>query len=135
MTPARSAPHPVRQGFAGGITMLIVVLLLVSSILSILRGIALLAGDLFVRVPDYAYAFDPVTWGWVDLALGLTGVCVAVGLILSATWARVLTTCVVALSIVGSFLSLPYHPWWSVIVIALDVIVVWAVSNWEPYHF
>ncbi|WP_278265999.1 hypothetical protein [Nocardia sp. AG03] len=135
MTPARSAPHPVRQGFAGGITMLIVVLLLVSSTLSILRGIALIAGDQLARVPDYSYSLDRTTWGWIDVALGVLGVCVSVGLILSATWAQALTIAVVALSIIGSFLSLPYHPWWSVIVIALDVIVIWAVSSWQPYHF
>jgi hypothetical protein len=26
---------------------------------------------------------------------------------------------------------LPYYPWWSIIVIALDVIVIWAVATWD----
>ncbi|MFE3546114.1 hypothetical protein ACFXK0_24395 [Nocardia sp. NPDC059177] len=135
MTTNPYEPHPVRQGLAAGITMLIVVLLLVSSVLSILRGIAQIAGDeLFARVPEYSYDFSLTTWGWVNVVLGVLGVCVAVGLILTATWARVLTICVVALSIIGSFLSLPYYPWWSVIVIVIDVIIIWAVTSWGPYR-
>jgi hypothetical protein len=27
---------------------------------------------------------------------------------------------------------LPYYPWWSVLIIALDVVVIWAVATWNP---
>jgi hypothetical protein len=29
------------------------------------------------------------------------------------------------------FVSLPYYPLWSIVVIALDVVVIWAVATWH----
>ena len=36
------------------------------------------------------------------------------------------------LSILANFMWLPYYPWWSVLIIALDIVVIWAVSTWRP---
>jgi hypothetical protein len=36
-----------------------------------------------------------------------------------------------SISIVVMFLWLPYYPVWSLVVIALDVIVIWAVATWD----
>jgi hypothetical protein len=35
------------------------------------------------------------------------------------------------LSIIANFLWLPYYPWWSVVIIGLDVVVIWAVTTWD----
>ncbi|MGS2810134.1 DUF7144 family membrane protein [Nocardia sp. MW-W600-9] len=36
---------------------------------------------------------------------------------------------------IAIFASLPYYPWWSVVVILLDLAVLWAVSTWEPDRY
>ena len=118
--------HPVRQGFAAGITMFAAILLLVAGMLSILRGIAGVSKDeIFVMPGDYIYKLDLTTWGWIYIVLGVLAVAVAIGMMMTATWARV-----VALSLAA--LSLPYYPWWSIILIVLNVIVIWAISSWHP---
>ncbi|WP_410877034.1 hypothetical protein [Nocardia sp. A7] len=128
-----TAAHPVRQGLAATITMLAAILLLVAGILSILRGIAGVTKDEIFLIPsEYSYQLDVSTWGWIHLALGVLLVAVAIGMMLTATWARIFAYCLAALSIIANFLSLPYYPWWSVILIVLDVIVIWAVSAWNP---
>jgi hypothetical protein len=38
---------------------------------------------------------------------------------------------IASVSIVVMFLWLPYYPVWSLVVIALDVIVIWAVTTWD----
>ncbi|MGW0328605.1 DUF7144 family membrane protein [Nocardia sp. NPDC003183] len=125
--------HPVRQGLAAGVTMLAVIMLLVAGTLSILRGIADVTEDeLFLIPSEYSYQLDVSAWGWIHLALGVLLVAVAVGMILTASWARFAAYCLAALSIIANFLSLPYCPWWSVIIIGIDLVVIWAISTWNP---
>ncbi|MCC8929452.1 MAG: hypothetical protein WBB62_03185 [Rhodococcus sp. (in: high G+C Gram-positive bacteria)] len=125
--------HPVRQGFAAGITMFAAILLLVAGMLSILRGIAGVSKDeIFVMPGDYIYKLDLTTWGWIYIVLGVLAVAVAIGMMMTATWARVVALSLAALSLIANFLSLPYYPWWSIILIVLNVIVIWAISSWHP---
>ena len=35
---------------------------------------------------------------------------------------------IAGLSIVINFIWLPYYPWWSIVVIAIDVFIIWSVS-------
>ncbi|MGF0318110.1 DUF7144 family membrane protein [Nocardia fluminea] len=113
--------HPVRQGLAAGITMLAVVMLLVAGTLSILRGVAGVTKDEIFLIPSE-----------YSLAIEVLLVAVAIGMMLTATWARIFAYCLAAISIVANFASLPYYPWWSVIIIAIDLAVIWAVSTWNP---
>jgi len=53
-------------------------------------------------------------------------------MMMTATWARVVALSLAALSLIANFLSLPYYPWWSIILIVLNVIVIWAISSWHP---
>ncbi|MFF5036232.1 DUF7144 family membrane protein [Nocardia salmonicida] len=125
--------YPVRQVLAAGITMLAVILLLVAGILSIVRGIAGVTKDEIFLIPsEYSYQLDVSNWGWIHLSLGILLVAVAIGMMLTATWARIFAYSLAALSIIANFLSLPYYPWWSVIIIAIDLTVIWAVATWNP---
>ena len=125
--------HPVRQGFAAGITVFAAILLFVAGALSILRGIAGVAKDeIFVMPDDYVYKLDLTTWGWISIVLGVLAVAVAIGLMMTSTWARVVALSLAALSLIANFLSLPYYPWWSIILIVLNAIVIWAISSWHP---
>ena len=51
-----------------------------------------------------------------------------VGLFMGQTWARTVAVVVACLSIVVSFAWLPYYPLWSMLIIAMDVLVIWAVT-------
>ena len=45
-----------------------------------------------------------------------------------AVWARVAGIAVAALSAVLNFMWLPYYPVWSILIIAVDVLVIWALT-------
>lgn len=127
--------HPVKQGFAGGTTFAAATLLLVVSVLAVLQAISALANDeLFVVGREYVYKFDLTTWGWIVLVLGVVGALIACGMYTGATWARMAAVAIASLSIIANFLWLPYYPWWSILVIALDVVVIWAVATWKTEH-
>ncbi|TQC47458.1 hypothetical protein EEB14_20470 [Rhodococcus sp. WS4] len=97
------------------------------------QGIAAVADDeVFVRGIDYVYKFDLTTWGWIHIVVGALVAIVGLALFTDAGWARVSAIIVAAISILANFLWLPYYPAWSLLIIALDVVVIWAVSTWNP---
>ncbi|WP_280233001.1 DUF7144 family membrane protein [Nocardia cyriacigeorgica] len=133
MTHSSETDHPVRQGVAAGTSIGAAILLLTVGVLSILQGISAVAEDkLFVVGIEYVYEFDTTTWGWIHIVLGIILVICALGLMTGTTWGRVAAVTIAALSIIANFLWLPYYPAWSILIIVLDVVVIWAVTTWNP---
>lgn len=123
----------VKQGVAAGTSMGAAIILVTIGILQIFQGIAAVAEDeLFVVGIEYTYKFDFTTWGWIHIVLGAVVTLVGFALFTGATWARVAAIVLAALSILANFMWLPYYPWWSLLIIALNVVVIWAVSTWNP---
>jgi hypothetical protein len=125
-------PSETKQAVAAGATIGTAALLGVVGVLAVFQGFAaILQGPTFVIGFEYVYQIDPSGWGWIHLIVGLGAVAVAVGLFLNKTWAAVAAIVIAGLSIVINFLWLPYYPWWSIIVIAIDVFIIWSVSTWR----
>ncbi|MET9211044.1 MULTISPECIES: DUF7144 family membrane protein [unclassified Nocardia] len=123
------------QAIAEGISITAACMLLILAAVSILQGIAALLDDeIYVAGVEYVYKFDTTTWGWIHVVLGVLALIVGVGLVLGATWGRYSALAVAALVIVANFLSLPYYPAWSFIIIGLSLVIVWAISTWRPQH-
>ncbi|GCE77310.1 DUF7144 family membrane protein [Cellulomonas biazotea] len=70
---------------------------------------------------------DVSTWGWVHLVLGVALTGLGLVLFTGAAWARWTASVLVVLNLVAQFVSLPITPWWSLAVIILDVVVLWAL--------
>jgi len=122
-----------KQRFAGGTSMAAAVIMVTVGLIQFFQGLAAVAeNEVFVAGVDYVYKFDLTTWGWIHLVLGALVAIVGLALFTGARWARVSAIIVAAVSILANFLWLPYYPWWSVLIIALDVVVIWAVSTWNP---
>ncbi|RVW05222.1 DUF7144 family membrane protein [Rhodococcus xishaensis] len=121
------------QGLAAGASLAAAVILVTVGILQIFQGIsALTKDDVFVVGPDYIYQFDLTAWGWIHLIIGAVVVLVGLALMTGAMWARVAAIVIAALSIIANFLWIPWYPLWSILIIALDVVVIWAVATWKP---
>ena len=46
-----------------------------------------------------------------------------------AGWARAVGIVLAVLSAIANFFFLPYYPIWSLVIIALDVFVIWALAT------
>ncbi|MGI5452043.1 DUF7144 family membrane protein [Streptomyces sp. CA-249302] len=120
--------HTAKQGWAGGLMVFGAVMLLLAGMLDVFRGIMAIAeDDVFVTTRNYVFQFDLTSWGWIHLALGVIGMLVSVGLFQAATWARVAGVAIAGLIIIANFLSLPYYPVWSVVMIAFSGFIIWAL--------
>ncbi|TYQ11007.1 UNVERIFIED_ORG: hypothetical protein L601_000200001310 [Gordonia westfalica J30] len=122
-----------KQGIAAGTSIGAAIILIVVGVVQLAQGIAAVTEDeVFIRGVEYVYKFDFTTWGWIHIVLGAIAIIVGAGLVGGAGWARFTAIVIAGLSIIANFLWLPYYPWWSILVIALDVVVIWAVSTWNP---
>ncbi|MFE5943947.1 hypothetical protein [Streptomyces sp. NPDC056480] len=117
-----------RQAWAGGLTVFAAVMLGITGLVGIFRGIMAIAEDeVFVDTPNYVFKFDLTSWGWIHLVIGVIAVLVSFGLYRTATWARVAGVGIAALIIIANFLSLPYYPAWSILMVAMSGFIIWAL--------
>ncbi|MFR9798156.1 hypothetical protein ACL02U_19970 [Streptomyces sp. MS06] len=134
--PAGGYGTPPARGnspWATGGTMFAGVLLLINGFLAVLQGIAAIAkNDVYTRVGDYVYKINLTGWGWILVVLGAVAVVAGLGILSGAAWARAVGIGLASLSLVAQFMFLPYAPVWSIIMMALNVFVVWALAVYEP---
>ncbi|MGW3210514.1 DUF7144 family membrane protein [Streptomyces sp. NPDC001135] len=117
-----------RQAWAGGLTSFAGIMLLIAGLLGVFRGIMAIAQDnVFVTTPNYVFKFDLTSWGWIHLVLGVIAMIVSFGLFQPSLWARIAGVGIAGLVIIANFLSLPYYPVWSVLMIALSGFIIWAL--------
>jgi hypothetical protein len=123
-----SAAEPRPAGAVLGFTITAAVLMMVSGLWNFLEGIAaIIRGTFFVVLPNYVYNISATSWGWFHLILGAVVFVAGAALFMDKVWARVVGIALASLSAVVNFLYIPYSPVWSVIIIALDVFIVWAL--------
>ncbi|MGW7378379.1 DUF7144 family membrane protein [Streptomyces sp. NPDC054794] len=117
-----------KQVWAGGLTTFAAVMLMIAGVLSVFRGIMAIAqDDVFVTTPNYVFKFDLTGWGWIHLILGAVAVIVGLGLFQVSTWSRVAGVTIAGLIVIANFLSLPYYPVWSIVMIAFSAFIIWAL--------
>ncbi|MFE9812284.1 hypothetical protein [Streptomyces sp. NPDC005548] len=123
------SPH---SGGITGVTVFAGTALMLSGPLSILLGTAGIAGDTLFSSPRYAYRFDLTAWGWLHLVIGVALVIGGIGVLAGKRWGRGAGITVAAISLITQFMFIPYYPAWSITVMALDLLIVWALSRFPP---
>jgi hypothetical protein len=123
-----SRARPV-SGWAVGFTLFAALLLLMSGLFQALAGlVAIFENEFYVATRNYLFQLDATSWGWIHLVAGLIVAFAGWGLLSGRTWARVVAITLAVISATANFLFLPYYPFWALLVIALDVFVIWALT-------
>jgi hypothetical protein len=131
--PAWSMQASARGAWAAGGVMFAGVLMLVNGVLHVLQGIAAVArDDVYARIGSYTYEINLTGWGWLLLISGVVTAVVGWGILQNADWARLTGIVLASLNLVLQFLFLPYAPVWSIVLIAIDVFVIWALATYHP---
>ena len=118
------------SGWATGAIIFAAALLLLIGSFQIVAGlVAILDDDFYVVTRNYTFDLDTTAWGWIHLLVGILLVVTAWGLGSGQTWARVTGIVLAIVSAIENFFFIPYYPWWSILVIAFDVWVIWALTR------
>jgi hypothetical protein len=111
------------SGWAVGLILFAAVMMLMTGVFQALAGlIAIFENDFYVATRNYLFRLDVTAWGWIHLIVGTVVALAGWGLLAGRTWARAVGITLAVLS------AIPYYPFWSLLIIALDVFVIWAIA-------
>jgi cell division protein FtsW (lipid II flippase) len=117
------------SGWWAGTTLFAALLMIMVGVWQAVVGlIAIFENDFYVATRNYLFQFDATTWGWIHLVVGVVVAFAGWGLLSGQTWARIVGITMAALSATANFLFIPYYPVWSLLIIAVDVFVIWALT-------
>lgn len=117
---------------AGWVLFAATVMILVGAFQAFMGLVAIIGNPVFVTTPDYVMALSTSGWGWLHMAWGIIVALVGLALLSGATWARVVGIIVVAAQAFVNFTHIPIQPWWSILLIAIDIAIIWALCVWRP---
>jgi hypothetical protein len=118
------------SGLAMGLTLVAAVFMMIGGLFDFFEGVAaLIRGQFFVVLPNYAFSISITGWGWFHLIMGALVFATGAALLTDHLWARIAGVVVASLSAVMNFVLMPYYPLWAFIVIALDIFIVWALLS------
>jgi hypothetical protein len=123
----RSSTEPVSPMAVGFTAFAAVVMIMLGAFQAFQGLVALLNDDFYVVGEKWTFSFDLTSWGWVHLIVGAVVAVAGVFVLRGAVWARTVGVAVASVSALLNFIWLPYYPLWSMLIIALDVVVIWAL--------
>jgi hypothetical protein len=125
----RSRIEPTSSDSAVVFVLDAAMLMLLAGMFQVLVGlVAIFENEIYVQTRNYLFKFDVTTWGWIHLVVGILVGLAGLGLLRGRTWARVAGVILAVLSAIANFLFIPYYPVWSLLIIAVDVFIIWALT-------
>jgi hypothetical protein len=112
-----------------GWVMFAAVFMMIIGAMNAIQGLAALFRDeaYWVTLGGNVLTFDVTTWGWIHLLFGILLVVVGVLLMRGSTFARVLGVILVALNLIAQFSWTTLYPFWALIAIIIDVLIIYAL--------
>ena len=127
-SPSRRAAQET-PGWAVGLILFAAVMMIMVGVFQAIQGlVGIFENEFYVATRNYIFQLDATTWGWTHLLLGLLVAFAGYGLLSGKTWARTVAIFLAVLSAIANFAFIPYYPFWSLLIITLDVFVIWAIA-------
>jgi hypothetical protein len=118
------------SGWAVGFTAFAAMMMILIGFFQAMMGlVAVFNQEFYVATQEYIFALDVGTWGWIHLIWGVIVLLAGFSVLSGQTWARFVGTIIAIISAIEAFAFLPYQPFWSIIVITLSVLVIWALTT------
>ena len=127
-----------RSGTAVGFTMFAAFMMILVGSFHIISGLAGIIENEFWSVAPaigteasgdvYFLQFDATTWGWIHLIAGVIVLLAGMALFKGSVWARTVGVILATISAIANFAFLPVYPFWSIMMITVNIFVVWALT-------
>ena len=115
------------EGRGTGMVVFASILLLVIGFFNMIYGIAAIANShVFVANAHYVIG-DLRAWGWTALILSVLQLVAGLGVLAGNQLARWAGVGLVALNLIAQMFFLPAYPFWSLTIIAVDVVALWGL--------
>lgn len=129
MTELTDKQRDVSSWAVGGVVFAAIMLVMIG-VFQFFEGLAaIIDDDFYVQLQNYTYDFDTTAWGWIHLILGALLVIVGLALFAANRAAAFAAILLASLSAISNFFFIPYFPIWALVLIALAVYVIWAITR------
>ena len=125
----QTGPQRQQTGWVGWIVFASFMMLMVGSF-HVIEGLVALLRDQYFLVgkKGLAVQVDYTVWGWVHLISGIVILAAGWSVLRGKVWARTVAVILAFVSAIENIGFLAAYPIWSTIMIALDVLVIWALT-------
>ena len=132
LAPSRSAHRADPAPWMAGMTTFAGVMLIIAGAFNVIQGlVALFQNEVYVVGREYIFAFDLTAWGWTHLIVGAVVAAAGFAVLSGQVWGRSVGVGIAVLSMLANFVFIPYYPVWSLLIIALNVFVIWALIAYK----
>ncbi len=105
------------------------VMIFIAGSIQLLAGfVALFKDDFYLTTTHGLIAFDYSQWGWIQILLGLCTVAVSWAIATGKFWGRLIGIGLAVLNLIANVAFMPAYPIWSIIVITVDMLVIYALT-------
>lgn len=120
---------PEPTGWVGWILFAGIMLFMLGTFQAINGLVALLKDDYFlVTASKLVVDVNYTAWGWTHLILGVIALFAGWGVMVGQMWARIFGIAVAFVSAVVNLAFMNAYPVWSIVMITVDVLVIYALS-------
>jgi len=115
------------EGRGLGMVIFAAAMLAMIGLFNLLDGITAIAkSSFFIGSARYVVG-DLRLWGWVMIIFGAVQLLAAAGVFMGNQLARWFAVAVVGLNAVGQMFFIPAYPFWSLLIIAADIVALWGL--------
>lgn len=115
--------------WTGWVAFAAIISMMLGAFQIIMGLVAIFDDDFFVVTESgMVVALDYTAWGWLHLIIGALMVLIGIGLMSGNTFARVGGIVLAVISAVVNLAFIASYPLWSIIIITLDVLVIYAIA-------
>ena len=101
---------------------------IIAGAFNIIQGLVALFNDRYFAVAGSdLLVFDYSAWGWVHLLVGVIMVAIGLGILRGSPWGLVAGVVIAGVNAIVQLGFLAAYPVWSILIIALDVLVIYAL--------
>ncbi|MBN9111970.1 MAG: hypothetical protein J0I34_24705 [Pseudonocardia sp.] len=119
---------PAESSAQKGLVLFGGLMMILCGVYHALSGVsAILKDQVYLTTPNYTFEFDLTAWGWVHLILGVILIATGIAVVRGVTWGAIVGIALAGLSLVANFMFLPHYPLWSILIIAIDVAIIYAL--------
>jgi hypothetical protein len=84
--------------------------------------------DAYAVTENYVFKFSSDAWGWIHLLGGIIIFFAGFAIFRGAVWGRTVGVILAIVSAFAAFAWLPYAPVSAIVIIAIDITVIWALT-------
>ena len=104
-------------------------MLMLGGFFSLIAGFVALFKDTIVyhAATNTVWVLSYTQWGWIHMLAGILALLAAGSLFSGHRYGRIIAVIVAMLSAVANMAFVPVYPFWSIMIVTVDILVIWAV--------